>query len=242
MKQSEFEFYNTEKSLDSSRIIISSILPYLPEINTFLDFGCGVGAWSLALEEKGYTNYTLIDHPGLDRSRLLVSDKSSFIPIDLDRTNPVMAKFDLALCIEVLEHFEEKRALELLDFLCLSSDLILFSAAVPFQKGNGHINLHNHSYWHSHFKKRGFHFFDGFKRIFFEQSIRKESFFHFQNVFLYFRPEVFSFDFKENITSENFELRSVHFLNKELTIKDSLKSLNKAIFNRINLIKKSFYK
>jgi len=145
MKQSNFEFYNTDKSYQSAKRILNSILPLLGEISSFQDVGSGVGAWSKVLEDLGHKDFKLYDHPSINPDRLLVTSKNSFVPIDLDNYLPEIKKFDLSICIEVLEHFEESRALALLNYLTECSDIIIFSAAVPFQKGNGHCNEKNHT-------------------------------------------------------------------------------------------------
>jgi len=233
MKQSNFEFYNTDKSYQSAKRILNSILPLLGEISSFQDVGSGVGAWSKVLEDLGHKDFKLYDHPSINPDRLLVISKNSFVPIDLDNYLPEIKKFDLSICIEVLEHFEESRALALLNYLTECSDIIIFSAAVPFQKGNGHCNEKNHTYWHGKFRARGFVFFDGFKRNFLNEEIDKESFFYLQNSFLYFRSDKFSFPIENNISSEFFEIRSVYLLNKVHTISDSLKILKNAIITSL---------
>lgn len=233
MKQSHFEFYNTDKSYVSAKKILEAIMPWINGIKSFQDLGSGVGGWSKVLEEKGYTKFVLYDHPSIQRDRLLIENKDRFVPIDLENQIPRTEAFDLSICIEVFEHFHEDRALVLLDYLTDSSDLILFSAAVPFQKGNGHINEKNHSYWHTQFQKRGFQYFDGFKLEFMRQKVDKENFFHFQNIFLYFKAENCSFPTEQNLTSEFFELRATYLLEKEFTISDSLKLLLKALLKSL---------
>ncbi len=233
MKQSQFEFYNTDKSFDSAVEILKVLYPYFKGVKNFQDVGSGVGAWSKVMENLGFNDYLLIDHPAIQKDKLLIENKDAFLPIDLDKEIPPIRKFDLSICIEVLEHFEENRAFDILDYLTESSDLILFSAAVPFQKGNGHINEKNHSFWHNQFQKRGYQFFDGFKRGDLLCKSNRSNFFHFQNIFLYFRSDKLIFPRELNITSDNFELRSTYYLNKDFTISDSLKILKKAIFNSI---------
>ena len=65
-------------------------------------------------------------------------------------------KFDLVICLEVAEHINKKYASDFVHKLCNLGDLVLFSAAVPEQGGNGHVNEQRLSYWISHFKKSDF--------------------------------------------------------------------------------------
>lgn len=54
MKQNEYSFYNTIESKNSAEIIIKTILPFFKNVNSFLDLGCGVGAWSKEFKKNLY--------------------------------------------------------------------------------------------------------------------------------------------------------------------------------------------
>lgn len=213
MKQNEFQFEFTGNHIIDARKVISIILKYLPPIRTFLDFGCGLGAFSKAFEDFGYSNFKMIDHPSLPTEKLLVQDRTKFQPVDLDSDIPSIERVDLVICIEVLEHFENGRSLQLLDFITNSSDVVLFSAAVPRQLGTGHINEQWHDFWHFEFKKRGFSFFDGFK----SELILDESIVYCfrQNLFIYYKNDLSNFfNNSLNVTSEKLLLVSEHILKR----------------------------
>lgn len=218
MKQTAYQFQNTRYNFETAQKGWQAILPDLPPIKTVLDLGCGMGAWSAALEEKRDVNLQLVDHPKVPTEDLLVSNKASFTGIDLDKDLPDARQWDLIICIEVLEHFNEKRALALKDFIVESTDLVLFSAAVPGQGGIGHINCQRHSYWHAHFQAAGFTFYDGFKRhIIHNQTI---PFWIRQNLFVYYRPKYASyFKDKINYTPRDFELIQAGMLRNEIGLK-----------------------
>jgi 2-polyprenyl-3-methyl-5-hydroxy-6-metoxy-1,4-benzoquinol methylase len=55
-------------------------------------------------------------------------------PLDLGRA------FDLVISLEVAEHLPESAADAFIDSLVRHGDVILFSAAIPFQGGHRHIN------------------------------------------------------------------------------------------------------
>jgi SAM-dependent methyltransferase len=234
MKQETFLFENTVNSSKSAEIIFSELWPYLKNSNSFIDLGCGMGAWSKELEKRGIVNFKMFDHPSLDPSQVLIKNKENFIPINLEKELPALSNVDLAICIEVLEHFKLNRALELLDFLTDSSDLILFSAAIPNQKGVGHINEQRHSFWHNEFNKKGFKFFDGFKSKLFkyENEIR---FYHIQNLFIYYRESKSNlFDNRDNISSTKFELVSTRILNRAPSFKEVVLEIPKSIIRSFN--------
>ena len=71
---------------------------------------------------------------------------------------PLSGPFDLVVCIEVAEHIEPFRSVELVDALCSRiGSYLLFSAAPPGQPGVGHINCRPHREWLHWFSARRVH-------------------------------------------------------------------------------------
>jgi hypothetical protein len=65
-------------------------------------------------------------------------------------------RWDLVTCVEVAEHIPPSRSEDLVETLCrLATDRILFSAALPGQKGHGHINCRPKSDWLNWFEEKG---------------------------------------------------------------------------------------
>lgn len=122
-----------------------------------LDVGCGLGAWGKDIPKE----YSVIYH-GIDYK---VPETELLIPvenyIDFDLRIPMIAweekESDLILCLEVLEHLEEKYADTVIESLCNSADTILFSAAIPGQGGTCHVNEQWQSYWAKKFAERGYY-------------------------------------------------------------------------------------
>lgn len=225
MRQNHFEFDNTAASLESAGPVLTAVLTCIGPVRNFIDVGCGVGAWSKVMEEKGFTDYHLIDHPSLHIEQLLPSRKDRFIACDLDSELPEVRSVDLAICIEVLEHFKSARAKALVEFLTRSADVILFSAAVPGQGGRGHLNEQPHNYWHRMFEGFGYHYFDDFKIDLF-RSVCRRNFFHAQNVFVYYnsqkRTELSKF---KCLFSNDYEIRHISILNREMGFAGVLRQL-----------------
>lgn len=46
MIQKEFEFEKTIDSLGSAKYIVDEIYQYFEKAASFIDFGCGLGAWA----------------------------------------------------------------------------------------------------------------------------------------------------------------------------------------------------
>jgi len=72
------------------------------------------------------------------------------LPFMLDRT------YDLALCLEVGEHIPEENSEVLVQSLCDLSSIVAFSAAIPMQGGNYHVNEQWPEYWAEKFSCRGY--------------------------------------------------------------------------------------
>ena len=127
------------------------VMALIPHTDVF-DVGCGVGEWN-----NGNPKYLGIDYR-VKESDLLFS-KDNFREFNLNKEFPLMSKdtnFSLAICLEVAEHLRPHRAKPLIDFLCSLSDTVLFSAAIPYQGGTGHVNEQWQTYWEKLFNDNGF--------------------------------------------------------------------------------------
>jgi hypothetical protein len=93
-----------------------------------------------------------------------------FTAVDLsdaeDCRRRIAGTFDLAICLEVAEHLPEEASDGLVNFLTSLSEIVLFSAAVPRQKGTNHINLQWPDYWDQKFRRRGHACMDILRPIF----------------------------------------------------------------------------
>ena len=79
------------------------------------------------------------------------------------------------------EHIEETNADNLVSTLTNASDLILFSAAIPYQSGQYHVNEQWPSYWQKKFADRGYQLFDTVRGTFW--NIDMTEFWYKQNIF-----------------------------------------------------------
>jgi hypothetical protein len=64
--------------------------------------------------------------------------------------------FDLAVCIEVIEHLSPARGESFVRDLCRCAPYVLFGAAIPGQGGMNHINERWPSHWARCFAQHGF--------------------------------------------------------------------------------------
>jgi len=126
---------------------------------SLVDIGCGLGAWCATASELGVANCFGFDGSYVDPERLLIP-RAAFKAHDLEVTLPLHIEADMAICVEVAEHLSAGRAEGLVVDLCRIAPLVLFSGAVPFQGGSGHVNENWPEYWAALFAKSGFLPFD----------------------------------------------------------------------------------
>lgn len=161
---SDFYTYNRRVAMASARIVIPPVAAALGPASV-LDVGCGAGAWCRVWKENGAEVVLGTDGSYVDRAQLLV-DPDSFVAADLAQPFDLGRRFDLVMSLEVAEHVHEIHADTFVDNLTRHGDVVLFSAAVPGQGGEFHVNEQPLEYWRSKFLARGYQCFDPFRPMF----------------------------------------------------------------------------
>lgn len=133
---------------------------YRPE--TVVDFGCGHGAWLDAAHQLGAKRVIGYDGEWVDRERL-VSSAIEFHVIDFRSATAVETRADMAISVEVAEHFGHEFADRFVAMIARSADLVVFGAAIPGQGGVDHVNERYPSYWTARFDAAGFDVVDFFR-------------------------------------------------------------------------------
>jgi SAM-dependent methyltransferase len=144
----------SDDSLRSARVVVPMVMEILSP-KSVVDFGCGPGAWLRAFRENGVQAVRGIDGDYIDRNRLLI-DQQDFVASDLTQPFNIDRKYDLAVCIEVAEHLPTPSAANLIQSLTSAAPAVLFSAAIPGQGGQHHINEQWLCYWRDLFGKKQF--------------------------------------------------------------------------------------
>jgi len=124
-----------------------------------LDVGCGLGTWLSVCDDLGVKDYLGIDGDYVERGKLTIPE-SNFKSADLRNRFSLGRKFDLVICLEVAEHIPESSANLLIESIIEHGDHILFSAAIPGQDGQNHINEQWLDYWQAKFRAHGMYFHD----------------------------------------------------------------------------------
>jgi SAM-dependent methyltransferase len=140
----------------------SEIVPLIMEMvrpSSVLDVGCGIGTWLKAFEQLGVCNYFGVDGNYVDK-QLLKIPADKFLAHDLRQPLTLGQKYDLVLSLEVAEHLEERYANSFIETICSHSDIVIFSAAIPGQGGQYHVNEQWLSYWVQKFHKLNYTFYD----------------------------------------------------------------------------------
>ncbi|PZX47642.1 class I SAM-dependent methyltransferase [Algoriphagus chordae] len=157
-------------NLRSSDVIAPLIVQLLNPVS-IIDIGCGIGTWLKSFKDLGVTDVIGLDGAYVDQKLLrkyLLS--TEFVSKDLRVEIDLKRKFDLAICLEVVEHLPLESVDIIIKSLANHSDTILFSAAIPGQGGQNHINEQWPDYWISKFASHGYQVYDPFRQLFWENE------------------------------------------------------------------------
>ena len=121
---------------------------------TVLDVGCAKGFLVEALRDRGVEAF------GLDVSEYAIGevrpDIRSFCRV-ASATDPLPRRYDLIVCIEVLEHVAAGEGQLAIRNMCRNTDDILFSSTPDDFDEPTHVNVKPRSFWIERFADQGFH-------------------------------------------------------------------------------------
>ena len=121
---------------------------------TVLDVGCAKGFLVEALRDRGVEAF------GLDISQYAIGqvreDIKPFCWVG-SAADALSRRYDLIVCIEVLEHLSEIDAQTAVNNLCQHSDDILFSSSPDHHPDPTHVNVQPVEYWAQLFAGYGFY-------------------------------------------------------------------------------------
>lgn len=184
----EFFGWMRAESLASARVVVPMLLEIAP-IRSVVDVGCGDGTWLSVFQSEGITEFLGVDGFDVAETQLQIP-LSSFIRRDLSRPLQLERTFDLAIALEVAEHLPEERAPSFVRELTSLAPIVAFSAAIPGQGGNNHLNEKFQDYWAEIFAAENYVPFDFVRaRLWNDPAV---SFWYAQNLIVYCSKQSFA--------------------------------------------------
>jgi SAM-dependent methyltransferase len=150
------DFYSLyEQGSQSSAKEMVPLVIELVKPASVIDIGCGTGAWLSTFWENGVEDVWGVDG-GYVTEKLLRIPAERFIQANLGRPLRIDRKFDLVVSLETAEHLPSKCAKTFVNSLTKLGHVVLFSAAIPYQGGENHINEQWPEYWAALFSDEGY--------------------------------------------------------------------------------------
>lgn len=178
--------------MESPSVLVPIFIELLKPKNV-CDVGCGVGNFLSTFKKLGVKK--VLGYDGQWANKKLIAkhlDINEFRTIDFEKQLPNPdRKFDLVLCLEVAEHVSAGKSDQLIDFLTKLSKTVIFSAALPYQGGQNHINEQWEEYWEEKFYKRGYKKYDIIRHKIFTN--RKIQWWYRQNIVVYSKKDLSHF-------------------------------------------------
>lgn len=238
MKYKHTEYFH---NLASPKEIVPEIMKLLNP-NSVVDVGCGIGTFVHCFKEEGVLDVLGIDGPWADKKLLEKHlNKEEFLEKDLEKEFSLPRKFELVVSLEVAEHLAEKSADIFVKNLVSLGDVILFSAAVPLQGGQNHINEQWLDYWEDKFNKHEYYMHDIMRPIFWDNP--NVFWWYKQNMVLftskdYKLPEVVEHNVLKNVIHYDLYTERVEYLkNKLIQRNEDIKKINQGKSGSFTYIK-----
>lgn len=183
------DFYRAQR--DGSRASASAVVPRLIEWfrpRSVVDVGCGVGTWLAEFRRLGVEDVLGVDGEYVERAMLEIPTER-FVPKNLDDSLDLGRRFDLVLSLEVAEHLPASCADAFVASLTSLGPIVVFSAAIPGQGGNGHVNEAWPEAWARRFAAQGYRWADPLRALFWND--RRVEPWYAQNLLVFHRSDVF---------------------------------------------------
>ena len=169
------------------------IVPVICDIfnpRSVADVGCGTGTFLKVFKKMHVDDVVGIDGEWVNMELLKKNlNETEFIKADLEKGFKLSKRYDVAMCLEVAEHISIEKSDQLVENLCNLSDIIIFSAAVPYQGGQNHINEQWIYFWEKKFNAKGYLITDGLRQVFWEKE--SVELWYKQNIYIIAKQGVF---------------------------------------------------
>ncbi|MFY0628962.1 MAG: methyltransferase domain-containing protein [Flavobacteriaceae bacterium] len=177
-------------NLESPNLIVPEVLKFITP-KSVVDIGCGLGNFLHVFKQNGVEEILGVNGPWVEKELLFkYIDQEEFLEWDLEKEIVLDKKYDLAVNLEVAEHLNEKAADTIVKTLVNAGEVVLFSAAIPLQGGQNHINEQPLTYWEEKFSKHGYVVHDIIRSVIWDND--KIPFWYRQNM-VFIAPKEYTF-------------------------------------------------
>jgi len=174
-----------DPSTRSARAVVPLVLEWVAPASV-VDVGCGLGMWARSFSEFGVETVHGMDGSSVPTSELLIP-ADDFVAVDLSRPVAAKRRYDLVVSLEVAEHLPETSAQIFVQSLVSLGSVVMFSAAIPHQRGANHVNEQWPAYWARLFAKHGYRAVDCLRpRVWNDENVEP---YYCQNTILYVQQD-----------------------------------------------------
>jgi SAM-dependent methyltransferase len=194
---------------ESARAVVPIVLQ-LVRPTSVVDVGCGDGTWLSVFRELGVGDLLGLDGEYVHRGLLQIAG-DQFRAVDLTKPLRVERSFDLAVSLEVGEHLPARYASDFVASLTTLAPAVLFSAAIPFQRGIHHVNEQWPDYWAALFNRQDYLPIDCIRTKIWDDD--RVEWWYAQNTILFARADLIENDAilrREHESTNRHQLRLVH--------------------------------
>jgi SAM-dependent methyltransferase len=212
----ELKYIHSEKehNLASPKQIVPHLMR-LVQPKSVVDIGCGIGTFLYCFKESGVSDVLGVDGHWADKNlmRKYLSPEE-FKEADLEQPLTLDRKYDLAISLEVAEHVSEESADIFVENLLAAGQIIAFSAAIPLQGGQNHVNEQWLTYWEKKFVQRGYIMADVLRPLLWDNP---EVFVWYRQNIVFFVPQGFAFSVPHNPITNIVHPELFYYKSRELT-------------------------
>ncbi|HJQ79638.1 MAG TPA: class I SAM-dependent methyltransferase [Lacipirellulaceae bacterium] len=181
------QYYHRLKSgsHNSAKAVVPVVFQLIKP-HSVVDVGCGTGAWLAEFERQGVPDILGVDGAHIPVDQLEI-DPGSFLAADFTQPLRLRGQFDLAVSLEVAEHLKPAQSEQFVETLTNLAPVVLFSAAIPYQGGEHHVNEQWPAFWVERFAAHNYIALDPFRRWLWERS--DVDWWYAQNLLLFVRQD-----------------------------------------------------
>ncbi|QQN62709.1 hypothetical protein JIR23_24560 [Bradyrhizobium diazoefficiens] len=148
----------TSSHYAASKIIL--LVQEALQVGSVADIGCAGGTWLSVWHQAGVTDIRGVDGDYVKREDLEIAPEL-FTAADLSRPLELGRKFEMVQSLEVGEHIDREFADQFVTNIVRAAErYVLFSAAIPGQGGEHHVNEQPYDFWRERLARHGFDAYD----------------------------------------------------------------------------------